>query len=130
MNSFEKYRLLQESKKSSLYGAGNKYTARVVSDGAKHVVKFFSGGEYLKDADYEASDKDDAHEFAHTEMKYRQKQEEKKKTVQERIDEPQGHLESKDRIADDSKKNGVGPKKQMGNRTPLEIIAKILAGKK
>jgi len=53
-----------------------------------------------------------------------------KAEIAERIHEPQGHEESPDRIADDSKKNGVSPKKQMGNRTPLEVIAKILARKK
>ena len=52
------------------------------------------------------------------------------KSVVERIHEPQGHKESPDHISDDSNKNGVAPKKQMGNRTPLEIIAKILARKK
>jgi hypothetical protein len=52
------------------------------------------------------------------------------KNVEERIMEPQGHMESPDRISDDSKKNGVSPKKQMGNKTPLDIIAKILSGNK
>lgn len=53
------------------------------------------------------------------------------KLIKERIVEPQGHLETADRISDDSKKNGVGArKKMMGNRTPLNIIARILAGKK
>ena len=51
----------------------------------------------------------------------------KKNTVVERILEPQGHLETADPISDDSKKNWVAPKKQMGNKTPLEAIAKILA---
>ena len=127
MNILEKYMLIKE-KKSTLYGAGNKYTARVVSKGNDHSVKFFSNGTYLSDADYQASSEDDAHEFAHGEMKWREDQESGR--VTERINEPQGHLESRDRITDDSKKNGVGPKKMMGNHTPLEIIAKILAGKR
>lgn len=53
-----------------------------------------------------------------------------KSSISERINEPQGHLETADHISDDSKKNGVGAKKMMGNRTPLEIIARILAGRK
>lgn len=53
----------------------------------------------------------------------------KYKELIERIHEPQGHEESPDHIADDSKKNGVSPKKQMGNKTPLDIIARILAGR-
>lgn len=53
----------------------------------------------------------------------------KKNSLAERILEPQGHLETADPISDDSRKNWVAPKKQMGNRTPLEAIAKILAGK-
>lgn len=52
-----------------------------------------------------------------------------KSNIDERILEPQGHLETADHISDDSKKNGVGPKKMMGNKGPLDIIAKILAGR-
>lgn len=137
---FKKFKALQEAKKSSLYGAGREYTARVVEKGGVHTAKFFRKGVYLQGADYVGKNLDDAHEFAYHEMEYRKKPltdelEFRKMTstdeqvIVERILEPQGHLESADHISDDSKKNGVSPKKQMGNRTPLEIIAKILAGK-
>lgn len=144
MNLLSKYRkLIQEASKSSLYGAGREYSARVVQKDGKHTVKFFRKGVYLQDADYDGKNLDDAHEYAYHEMEYRKKpltdeMEFRKQTstdeaienVEERILEPQGHIETADHISDDSKKNGVSPKKQMGNRTPLEIIAKILAGKK
>ena len=52
------------------------------------------------------------------------------KDVNERILEPQGHVESPDPISDGSKRNGMAPKKMMGNRTPMEVIARILAGKR
>lgn len=144
MNLLNKYKkLVQEAEKSTLYGAGKAYSARVVHKDGKHTVKFFHKGTYLQDADYDGKNLDDAHEFAYHEMQYRQGQlddqmeirkrtstDEAIKKVDERILEPQGHLESADHISDDSKKNGVGPKKQMGNHTPLDIIAKILSGKK
>lgn len=123
---------LKQTGKSSLYGAGQTHTARVVEKGGVHTVKFFRKGVYMSDADYTATDKDDAHTFAHDEMEWRKRTSTDKstETVAERINEPQGHLETADHITADSKSNGVAPKKQMGNRTPLEIIAKILAGKK
>ena len=52
----------------------------------------------------------------------------KEENLDERINEPQGHVHQPDPITDASKEEGH-KKKMMGNRTPMEIIAKILAGK-
>lgn len=126
MNLLNKYRLLSEKKCDTKYDSGVGYSARVCSTGnGTHVAKFFKNGEYMQGADYENADAADVHEFAQDEMDHRKNV----AKIEERISEPQGHLETADRISDDSKKNGVGPKKMMGNRTPLEIIARILARK-
>lgn len=127
MNLFDKYKLIGEASGSKLYDSGVGYTARVISKGDTHVAKFFKDGVHMKDADYTHKDLSDVHEFAQDEMEHRKNA--NKKSVDERILEPQGHLESADHITDDSE-TGKGPKKKMmGNRTPLDIIAKILAGR-
>lgn len=53
----------------------------------------------------------------------------KEDNLDERIHEPQGHVHQPDPITDASKEDEGRKKKMMGNRTPMEIIAKILAGK-
>jgi hypothetical protein len=123
MNVFERINTLIESK-STLYGEGNKYTARVYKnkDGT-HVAKFFNNGVHMSLADYQHKDPEEVHEFAKEEIARR------KKEMNERILEPQGHKESPDKITDDSENEKGRVKKMMGNRTPLEIISKILAGK-
>lgn len=50
--------------------------------------------------------------------------------ISERINLPQGHQRTADPISNDAINNRGRVKKMMGNRTPIEIIAKILAGKK
>ena len=129
MNLLAKYRIIKEATGSTVYGAGNQYTARVVSKGGVHTAKFFKDGVHMRDADYTHPDKEDVHNFAQDEVTYRKKNSKEAGGVTERIVEPQGHMETADHITDDSE-DGLGKKKkQMGNRTPLEIIAKILAGR-
>lgn len=128
MNLFNKYKEISERAGSKLYDSGCGYTARVISNGDKHVAKFFKDGVHMQHADYSHKDLSDVHEFAQDEMDHR-KNEKKNKSVDERILEPQGHLETKDRISDASNADKGVKKKMMGNRTPLEIIAKILAGR-
>lgn len=124
MSKFSEYRkLVEESTKT--YSSGTGYTARVIkTKSGKHTAKFFKNGEYMQSADYEHDDPKEVHDFAKEEMKVRSVSEE----LNERIKEPQGHKKSGDPISKDTDE-GSGPKKKMmGNRTPLEIIAKILAG--
>lgn len=127
MNLFEKVLALVEGK-STLYGAGNKYTARVYQnkDGS-HVVKFFRSGVHMEMADYQHKDPKEVHEFDKEEVARRK--DDQDNNVTERILEPQGHKESPDKITDDSENEKGRTKKMMGNRTPLEIISRILAGK-
>lgn len=126
MNLLDRYRAIHE-RNTTMYDSGVGYTARVISDGEKHTAKFFKDGSHMKYADYTHKSLADVHEFAKDEMEVRKK--ESNKSLDERIHEPQGHLETADHISDDSE-SGKGPKKKMmGNRTPLEIIAKILAGR-
>lgn len=127
MNTLEKIFSLIEEGKATEYSSGGKYTAKVYQnkDGT-HVAKFFSDGKHMIDADYQHKDRNEVDEFAREEMEYRRKQEAK---INERILEPQGHKESPDKITDDSEERKGRVKKMMGNRTPLEIISKILAGK-
>jgi hypothetical protein len=115
--------------KATEYGTGNKYTARVYQNrNGMHVAKFFKNGKHMELADYEHRDPKEVHEFAQDEVEWRKKDEAKNKSsVYERITEPQGHKETADKITDDSKEGTGRVKKQMGNRTPLEIIAKILS---
>lgn len=128
MNILHKYKILKEAAGSVLYDSGVGYTARVIHKNGVHTTKFFKNGVHMQDCDYEGLNKDDAHGFAKEEMEFRKK--EHSKNVTERILEPQGHMETADHITDDSSK-GHGPKKKMmGNHTPLEIIAKILAKEK
>lgn len=47
--------------------------------------------------------------------------------INERINKPQGHENTDDKISDDSKKNRGKVKKMMGNRAPMELIARIIA---
>lgn len=126
MNVFNRILSIVEGK-SVNYSSGGKYTAKVYQnkDGT-HVAKFFSDGNHMVNADYQHKDRAEVDEFAREEMEYRRKQEAK---LTERILEPQGHKESPDKIADDSEEGRGKVKKMMGNRTPLEIITKILAGK-
>lgn len=51
-------------------------------------------------------------------------------TLDERNNMPQGHKETPDPISDDSSSDNGRVKKMMGNRTPLNIIATILAKRK
>jgi hypothetical protein len=127
MNLFQKYKKISEAVNTTMYAApGTPYTSRVISKGNAHVAKFFKDGVHMKDADYTHSNADDVHEFAKDEMAHRSKVK-NESSLDERINMPQGHVESPDPISDDSGK-GIGKtKKQMGNRTPLEVIAKILA---
>jgi hypothetical protein len=128
MNLLNKYRALTES--TTTYDSGVGWVARVISKGGQHTAKFFKNGEYLSDADYSNKSPEDVHEFAQDEMEIRKKEHKKNESViDERINEPQGHLESADHISDDSETGRGQKKKMMGNRTPLEIIAKILAGR-
>ena len=141
MNLFIKYTQLKESANTSTLDVGNGYTAKINQKNGSHFVKIFKHGVYLQGADYENKNLDKAHEYAYSQAEYHKTDDDamdingtistdkSKLDLSERINMPQGHLESADRISDDSKKNGVAPKKQMGNRTPLEIIAKILAGR-
>lgn len=127
MNILDKYKLMVEAAGSTLYGEGNRFTARVMAtkDG-KYVAKFFRNGVHMQMGDYDHADPKEVHEFAQEEVARRKAEDD---SVNERIDLPQGHLESADHITDDSNR-GKGPtKKMMGNRTPLEIVAKILAGR-
>lgn len=127
MNLFKKYRAIVEAVGSTLYTApGTPYTSRVISKGNIHTAKFFKNGEHMQDADYSHKDLNDVHEFARDEMLHRMKSK-NESSIDERIDMPQGHKESPDPISDDSGKGTGKVKKQMGNRTPLEVIAKILA---
>lgn len=50
-------------------------------------------------------------------------------SVQERINMPQGHMNTPDPISDSSLSARGRVKKMMGNRTPMELIAKIIAKK-
>lgn len=126
MNLFQQYKLMCEGKATS-YESGTNFTAKVYQnkDGT-HVAKFFKDGVHMKDADYQHKDPKEVHEFAQDEMEFRKKE---AKKVNERILEPQGHKESPDKISDDSTRGLGKVKKMMGNRTPLEIISKILSGK-
>lgn len=124
MKLFSEYRKEINESLVKSYSSNSGYSAKVYSKDGKHVAKFFKNGEYMKDADYEHSDPKEVHDFAKEEMKVRSIKEQ----VDERIKEPQGHEHSGDPISKDTEE-GSGPKKKMmGNRTPLEIIARILAG--
>jgi hypothetical protein len=128
MNLLNKYMCIREAAGSTLYTApGTGYSARVIHKEGTHTTKFFKDGTHMKNSDYTGKDKDDAHEFAKEEMEYRKK-EKSEGVLGERILEPQGHKETADPISDDSEQEGR-KKKMMGNRTPMEIIAKILAGR-
>lgn len=132
MNKFQRCIVLLEGK-STLYGEGNKYTSRVYQnkDGS-YVAKFFNNGKHMTMADYVHHDPKEVHEFAQEEIASRKRVVDANKAmkkVDERILEPQGHKESPDKITDDSEEGKGKTKKMMGNRTPLEIISKILAGK-
>lgn len=119
MNLFEKYKSLLEGVD---YDSGNGYTARVVkTKQGKHVAKFFKDGEHMTDADYEGRDLKDAHEFAADEIAHREKK------LFERINMPQGHEVVPDKITDGAVEKRGRVKKMMGNRMPIEIIARILA---
>jgi hypothetical protein len=85
----------------------------------------------MVDADYEGQNEDDAHEFAQDEMHHhaREVQKKRKMSLDERINMPQGHQETADPITDDAVEKRGRVKKMMGNRVPMEVIAKILAGK-
>lgn len=120
MEIFEKY--LVEIKGTE-YKSKTEYSARVVKIGGKHVAKFFKNGEHMQDADYEGHDEEDAHEFATDELKHREK------SVSERINMPQGHEDVPDKIADGAIEKRGRIKKMMGNRMPMEIIARILSKK-
>lgn len=110
------------------YDSGNGYTARVVrTKQGKYVAKFFKHGEHMTHADYEGKDGDglkDAHEFAADEIAHREKE-----SVNERINMPQGHEVVPNRIEDGTLAKRGRVKKMMGNRVPMEIIARILARK-
>jgi hypothetical protein len=129
VNLFQKcVALLEAAGSTAYYAPGTGYTARVVHKDGTHTTKFFKDGVHMKSSDYTGKDEDDAHEFAQEEMEFRKKEAMKTEdTVSERIDMPQGHKESPDPITDDSETGKGKIKKQMGNRTPLEIIAKILS---
>lgn len=118
MNLFEKF--IAEVKGTE-YKSGTDYTARVVKIGGKHVAKFFNRGEHMKDADYEGEDEKDAHEFAKDEMVHRKSQ------VSERINNPAGREIVPDKITDGAVEKRGRVKKMMGNRMPMEIIARILS---
>jgi hypothetical protein len=119
MNLYQKYKTLLEGVD---YDSGTGYTARVVKTSkGKHVAKFFKDGKHMTDADYEGADMKDAHEFAADEIAHREKK------LFERINMPQGHEVVPDRIADGALEKRGRVKKMMGNRMPIEIIAKILA---
>lgn len=121
MNLFQKYKEITEGVK--LYSSGNGYTAKVGIFNGVPTAKFYKDGVHMKYSDYTHKDIADVHEFAQDEMKHRSK------NVSERILEPEGHKETPDPITDDSEKGKGQKKKQMGNRVPLEIISKILAGR-
>jgi hypothetical protein len=127
MNTFQNFRKLKAE--SNDYNSGTPYSAKVVKENGKHVAKFYKNGEHMVDADYEGQNEKDAHEFASDEMDHRAREHFKNKQVSERIDMPQGHKETADPISDDAVDNRGRVKKMMGNRIPMEIIAKILAGK-
>jgi hypothetical protein len=127
MNYFNLYRDIKESADTSKYDSGVGYSAKVYKnkDGT-HVAKFFKNNQHMTGADYQHKDRNEVEEFAQEEMEFRKKE---AKKITERILEPQGHKESPDKISDGSdESNGKGKvKKMMGNRTPLEIITKILS---
>jgi hypothetical protein len=54
---------------------------------------------------------------------------EESEEISERINKPQGHENTADKITDDSKDGRGHVKKMMGNRVPMEIVAKLLTGK-
>jgi len=128
MNIFHKYMSMTENTKTKKYDSGVGYTAKVTSNGDNHVAKFFNNGVYMQYADYTHKDPKDVHEFAQDEMDFR-KNDAQNASVAERILEPQVHKETADHITYDSETGTGKKKKMMGNHTPLEIIAKILAGK-
>lgn len=128
MGILTKYLSIKEAAGSTLYSSGIGYTARVINKNGIHITKFFKDGVHMPYSDYTGKDKQDAHEFAKEEMAFRKR--EKNESLDERIVEPQGHLESPDHITDDSLSGHGQKKKMMGNHTPLEIIARILAGRK
>lgn len=130
MNLLETFRKLKLE--SNEYKSGTPYSAKVVKENGKHIAKFYKNGEHMSDADYEGQNEKDAHEFASDEMDYRAREHFKNRAneqVSERIDMPQGHLETADHISDDAIEKRGRVKKMMGNRMPIEIIAKILSGK-
>ena len=132
MSEFNKFkRLFTSESAGAQYLSGYGRTAIVRKIGNKHVAQFYQDGEHMTGADYEGQDEDDAHEFAQDEMAHHAKEIQKKRRVAlaERIDMPQGHLETADHIADDAVERRGRVKKMMGNRMPIEIIAKILSGK-
>jgi hypothetical protein len=134
MNLLDKYKQIKNT--SSEVGdvskkINNKKTLKVFGDdlylqNADNAVKALTPEQEMKIQDIEYRKKPLTDEM---EFRKQTSTDESATDITERINMPQGHLESADRISDDSKKNGVSPKKQMGNRTPLEIIAKILAGR-
>lgn len=128
MKKFSEYRKVINEGLVKTYHSGTGYSAKVYSKDGKHVAKFFRNGEYMKHADYEDKSLDDVHDFAQDEMAVRAKEQRNESlNIQERINEPQGREHPGDPISKDTEE-GSGPKKKMmGNRTPLEIIAKILA---
>lgn len=154
MTLFLKYKEILESVGSTLYTApGTGYSARVIpTKEGKHIAKFFKDGKHMTDADYGPYDEDDVHEFAQDEMNVRTKEAKKpdetssdykmkstpditdiEEQLDERINEPEGrnprHEIAKETEQGDGRLNKIPIKKMMGNRTPLEIIAKILAGR-
>jgi len=127
----DKYKALTESK--TRYRSGYGLVVKVTPTAGQHVVTFTEHGKARPDATTEFKDKDDAHEFAQDEVDIHRSnhlyKSEENQSLVERINMPQGHKETADPISDDSKDGKGRIKKMMGNRSPLEIIAKILAGK-
>lgn len=131
MNLFEEYKALMEDATVGVYhGDGRKAVVKKTGTG-RHWVMMFRNGKRSPDEDYTtAKNEDDAHDFAQSEMRIpASKHVAENAELSERINMPQGHEIVPDRISNDTKDKRGRVKKMMGNRVPMELIARILARK-
>lgn len=132
MNLFSRYQELVEDTTVGVYHGDNRKAVVKKTGTGRHWVMMFRNGKRSPDEDYTtAKDENDAHDFAETEMRIsgRKSGGMSEETIEERINTPQGHEIVPDRISNDTKEKRGRVKKMMGNRVPMELIARILARK-
>lgn len=130
MNLYEKFKTLVEETTVGVYHGGNRKAVVKKTAIGRHWVMMFRDGKRSPDEDYTtAKNEDDAHDFAQSEMQIASKKQQNENTISETINKPQGHEVVPDRISNATKEKRGRVKKMMGNRVPMELIARILARK-